>query len=332
LTKQQNTITKIVTKASNNRKLYVFLFCLFLATFFWLLNSLGNHYTTDIEVQIVYINSPKDKVILNDQPKNFKIRVKGLGFDLMAYKIRPTEPLVTLDLSQLNRIPYNNKVETYSISTYTYSNYIANQLGDEIEIKSIFPDSIQFVMDKAIQKQVKIIPSSELSFKKQFQLYGEILAKPAVTTIIGASSIIDTIDQVYTERLEYNELSETVTETVGFDKSYAQKKIKFSPNKVLVHIPVEKFTESSKMVAITTVNVPDSIELKTIPKEVEIKFTLPLSKMANLESATFKTEVDYQQISNSFNHKLKVDIVEVPDYISISKINPTKVEYILKRK
>lgn len=326
MSKQQNKLNTLLSKASDNRKLYVFLFCLFLATFFWLLNSLGNNYSSEVVCNVNYKNQPKGKIVLNELPRQFKIKVKGLGFDLLGLKMSFSEPEVFVDLEKLGDVN-----GTQSISSFQYATTIASQLGDHIEIKAIIPEQIKFVVDDKVEKTVKVIPQTELNFKKQYQLFGNILAKPIITKIVGPKSIIDTISQVYTDVIVQNNLSGTYTETVGFDKQYKPLNIAFFPSKVLVHIPVEKFTETTKTILINAVNVPDFVTLKTIPQEVKIKFQLPLSKMASLAGAKFKVEVDYNNMKESFSHKLKVELVEQPDYIQNITIIPSKVEYIIKK-
>lgn len=304
----------------------MFLFCLFLATFFWLLNSLGNNYSSEITCNVIYKNQPKGKIVLNDLPKQFKIEVKGLGFDLLGLKMSISHPEVSVDLQKLEDIGGSQ-----TISSLQYASIISNQLGDHIEIKSITPENIKLVIDDKIEKVVKVLPQTNLNFEKQYQLFGNILAKPVITKISGPKSVIDTITEVYTQLIKKDVLNETVTETVGFDEKYSGLKIKFNPEKVLVYIPVEKFTETTRTVFIHAINVPDSIILKTIPHEVEIKFQLPLSKMANLASAKYRAEVDYKTISEGFSHKLKIELTEYPDYIQNITLTPSKVEYIIKK-
>ena len=101
---------------------------------------------------------------------------------------------------------------------------------------------------------------------------------------------------------------------------------------MLLHIPVEKFTESSKLIEVQSINVPDSIEIKAIPNKIEVKFLIPLSKMASLASAKFIADIDYTQINDNFNHKLKVELTNYPSYIQSITLNPGKVEYILKKR
>lgn len=330
MTKHPNTIQKILHKASSNRKLYVFLFCLGLSIFFWLLNALSKNFTTEAVFNVSYINQPVNEVVLNELPAQLKIKIKGLGFDLMAYKLRLRKSNVNIDLSRLKG--FNKGVQSNTLASSSFSSYISNQLGEQIEIKEIYPDSIYFLFDVRKEKKVKIVPNTQLNFKKQFQLYGKILVKPAIILVSGPASIVDTLTEVYTEHLVLDDLSETTTEIVSFNKEYTFKKLTFSPEKVIIHIPVEKFTETSVMVKVRTINVPDSIEIKAIPNEIELKFLIPLSKMASLGSAKFSAEIDYTQINDNFNHRLKVELINYPDYIQSYTLNPRKVEYILKKR
>ncbi len=308
----------------------MFIFCLVLATFFWLLNALSKNFTTTIDFRVNYLNPPANQIILNELPDNIKIKIKGLGFDLMAYKLSLKRSSLNIDLSKIKGSQH--KIHSSTIATNSFSSYISSQLGEQIEIKEIYPDSMFFLFDTKKEKIVKIIPVTQIEFEKQFQLFGKILVKPAVTVVSGPASVIDTLNEVYTDKMLFTNLSETVTETVKFNKNYKLKKLEFNPNKIIVHIPVEKYTESSLMVDAKYINVPDSITIKAIPNEIEIKFLLPLSKMASLASAKFSAEIDYTQINDNFNHKLKVELVEYPDYIQSITLNPEKVEYILKRK
>lgn len=331
MTKQTNKLNTILNKASSNRKLYVFLSCLFLATFFWLLNSLSHNYSADIVCAVNYKNQPSGKIILNKLPNQFHIKVRGLGFDLLAHKLSFGKVSVDIDLKRINSKNQINKPYSQTISSMDYATLIANQLGDKIEVKSIYPDSISFLLDKRIKKQLKIVFTNDITFKKQYQLYGDIILKPAIVEAFGPKSVLDTINVIKTSLLRYTDLSETVTESVTLGKEYKKLKISAKPSKVLVHIPVEKYTESTKKVEIDYINVPDSVQLKTIPKEIEVKFNLPLSKLASLATAQFKAEVDYNKIKDNFSHMLKVNLVEQPDYVQNITLTPSKVEYIIKK-
>lgn len=327
---QLNILHKIIRKASSNRKLYVFLLCLSLSFLFWILNALSKTSTTQVLFDVNYVNQPKDKIVLNKLPQQITIKIKGLGYDLIAYKLRLRRPVVKVDLSKVNG--FNTKMSSATLPSSSFANYITNQLGDRIEVKNIYPDSIRFLFDERAEKLVEIIPLTQLKFKQQYRLQSKIIVKPAVTKVVGPASVLDTLNRVYTQQLNLVGLSETTTQSIGFNKGYEIKKISFNPDKVILHLPIEKFTESSVMVKITPVNVPDSLEIKSIPNEVELKFLIPLSKIVSLQRATFSAKIDYKQISDNFNHKLKVELTDYPSYIESFTLNPAKVEYILKKR
>jgi hypothetical protein len=311
----------------------VYLFCLFLAVFFWLLNALGNIYSTNVVFNVTYLNHPKKQVILNDLPSTLNINIKGLGFDLMGYKLKFNQPVIDIDLAAIEKNRINNKsLFSKSVATNSFFTKISSQLGQHIEIKGITPDSIRFLIDEKAEKILPIIPEIDITYSQQYQLFGKIIVKPSVVKVVGAKSVLDTLTKVFTEKITLKNLSESTNEAVSYDVRYDKLKLNFNPQKAILYVPVEKFTETTRSIKINTINVPDSIDLKTIPKEIEIKFQLPLSKIASLESAIFFANVDFNTIDKDFTRKLKVNLVNYPSYIKAIVISPSKVEYIIKKK
>lgn len=306
----------------------MYIFCLLLAIFFWLLNALGNNYTTKVEFEVEYRHLSNNQVVLNDLPDKIDIKIRCLGFDLLAYKLRLKKSRINVNLSALKEFKElpNKKV----ISTKSYFNDISSQLGQHIEIQEIYPDSLIFILDKKIEKILPIVSQANASCAKQYQLFGETLIKPAVVSVVGPQSILDTITKIYTEKITLEKLKETTTASISFKTEYTNQKLKFNPSQVFLHFPVEKYTEFEKIIKLTSINVPDSITLKPIPSEISVKFLIPLSKVASIESAVFIANIDYHDINNEFNHKVKVILTNYPDYIHLSTLEPKKVEYIIK--
>lgn len=300
-----------------------------------MLNTLSNTYKTEIAFDVTYVKMPKGKIITNDLPESIQLKIKGIGFDLMTYKLRFFKPQLKIDLSDIpSNTPYrsNKTIKNSSISTNFLKSRILSQLSRQIELEAIYPDSIRFEMDEIMEKTVQIIPKINITYKKQYQLDGSIKMKPTVVKIIGPKSILDTLEQVFTEEFAYNELDETLTESIGFNKVYKSQKIQFEEEQALLHIPVAKYTESSAMITLDYINVPDSVTIKAIPNEVEVKFMLPLNKIANKNNSEMKATIDFKEINEKFNSKLKVNLSDYPDYINSIVINPSKVEYILQKR
>ena len=115
----------------------------------------------------------------------------------------------------------------------------------------------------------------------------------------GPKSVLDTLQNVYTEDISFNGLEENTTLEVSLNENYRSQRLSFDLNKVIVFIPVEKFTESTINIPINYINVPDSIELKAIPNEVQLKFMTPLTRKKRLTNPTAASPVVTPTVSGS---------------------------------
>ncbi|MCB9359822.1 MAG: hypothetical protein H6587_10605 [Flavobacteriales bacterium] len=330
----KNSLNKfkiLISKASNNKKLYVFLSCLCLTIFFWLLNALGNRYSTTIVVDVEYKNNPKNFVILNDLPSQLLVNVSGLGFDLLGYQFKLEKHPVVIDLLGVKGLKKLKNSFNSTLDFSVYKPFISEQLGNQIEVIELSPEKVDVLLDKQVSKLVVIKPVLSLDFENQYQLDGEVKVKPAVVNVEGPKSVLDTLRAVYTEDIICSGLESTTTREVSFNNQHKLQRLSFDLSKVIVFIPVEKFTESSISIPIDYINVPDSIELKAIPNEVQLKFMIPLSKISNITESRFNVNVDYLKINEKYG-KLKVSLTKYPDYLKSITIKPSKVEYILKKK
>lgn len=330
--KQLNNLLNILRKASVNKKLYVFLSCLILTIFFWILNALGNNYTSTIEFNVVYKNNPAQYIIISNLPQKLTLKINGLGFDILSSKLNLSSTPIIIDLSKIKIIKSENEeLKKSKVNFDDYKSFLFSQIGNQLDVKEIYPKSVEILLDEKSQKLIKVEPLVEMDFEKQYQQDGEIKVKPAVVNVVGPKTILDTLNTIYTDKIVYKDVDETITESIGFDNEYKNARLTFNQEKVIVHIPVEKFTESSTIVKLAYINVPDSIELKAIPDEIEIKYMVPLSKLSNITSSKFNAFVDGSNIHYKYN-KLKVKMDSYPLYLKSISIKPSKVEYILKKK
>jgi hypothetical protein len=326
-----NNFKTQIRKASNNKKLYVFLSCLCLTIFFWLLNALGNTYSTTIVVDVEYKNNPKNFVILNDLPNQIFVNVSGLGFDLLGYQLKFEKRPLVIDLLGVKGLKKLKDSFNSTLDFSVYRSFISKELGNQIEVNQLSPEKVDVLLDKQASKLVEIKPILSLDFENQYQLDGDVKVKPAVVNVIGPKTVLDTLQVVYTEDIIFRGLETTITHEASFNELHKPQRLSFDLTKVIVYIPVEKFTESSVNVPINYINVPDSIELKAIPNEVQLKFMTPLSKISNLTVSKFNVNVDYLKVNEKYS-KLKVSLTKYPNYLKSITIKPSKVEYILKKK
>jgi uncharacterized protein YpmB len=109
----------------------------------------------------------------------------------------------------------------------------------------------------------------------------------------------------------------------------AVKGLRFSHKEVAVLVPVEKFTEKSLKIKISVDSLAERIQLQTFPKEVEAIFLVPLSKYHQLEAPLLEAKVSVNEVKERLK-KLPVELLGVPPYARLLRIEPNRVEYIIR--
>ena len=312
-----------------DKRLFVFLIFVIIATIFWFLNQLEQEYETNVTLPVRYTNFPEDKILVNDLDKYFDIRVKGFGYKLLEYKISNKFLPFVIDVNSITMRMYSRKdyVKFYAL-TKNLSDKIEQQLSSELQIITIEPDTLFFDFADRIHKKVPVVSRVKPLPASQYMIKDQILINPDSITISGANPIIDTINQVYTKKVEINDLTQNFQEFVAIQR---YDNVDYSEEKVKISIMIEKFTEGNLKVPLKVKNVPDSLILRTFPDEISVSYFVALSDYDKVLPQFFDAEVDYNDI-NINNNKVKVRVTNWPDYIRSLRFYPQAVEYLIERK
>ena len=131
------------------RDIAVFAFFLFLSFIFWYLNSLGKEIEAGINYKVKYTNTPRDRVILQDQPSQLKLFLKGPGYSILKLKISGGKAPVVIDISKVNyKRVQGDKGLNYFIVTSGLAKSLNVQMRSGCEITSIKPDTLFFSLAK----------------------------------------------------------------------------------------------------------------------------------------------------------------------------------------
>lgn len=309
--------------------LSVFIICLLLATLFWFLNAFTKNYDTLLIVPLKYVNMPKNKAIINELPRQISIEVSTYGFYLLTHKISEKQDTVEISGELIQeRTGANPK---HYIQTRSLLDKFTEQLGSGVRVKNILTDTIYFDFDRILSRKVPVKPNVTYDFEKQHLLAGTVTVKPPMVKISGPAAIIDTIKLLYTEFAEFHNLNKTMTADLGFSLAKEYKNITINPEVVSIKIPVDKFTESSLTVPVVVENVPRKQSVKTFPDKVNITFVVAFSQFEKVSPELFIATIDYNEIIKDKKSKIKVKISKSPDFVTVTKVIPEKVEYIVKK-
>jgi len=154
----------IITKRVNviNKDVVVFAFFLFLSFVFWYLNSLGKEIEAEIKYPVKYINLPKEKEIVGEEPVKLNLYLKGPGYSILKLKLSGNRGPVIIDISKVN---YNrvsgSSAFNYFILTSTITKSLTVQLRSGCDVTSIKPDTLFFALERRGSKIAPVITEHE---------------------------------------------------------------------------------------------------------------------------------------------------------------------------
>ena len=312
-----------------NRKLLIFLFFLLLSIVFWFLTALNKDYVTVISYPVRYVKLPRGTVIANDVPYQLDLNVQSRGFTLLRLKLQSRLSPLLFDVNSFSfKVIPEQELLTIFILTNQTIEKIQQQLTSEIKIVSVSPDTLFLQLS---YKQTKLAPvklNLELEYEKQFMQVSDLIITPDSVSLSGPKNLIDTIFSVSTLPEKVTGLkknTELVLDLKPIDK------IEFSDQKVVVNIPVEKFTEESIEIPLEVINIPDSLFLRTFPTSIEVTYRVGLSDYKKVSEHMFIAVLDYSKIGSSIGNKLTVELIKVPDYVQVTNFYPKNVEYIIEK-
>jgi len=312
-----------IEKLRNDKRIVVYLVCVLIATALWFLNALSKDYSTTISYPVKYVNPPSNEFLANQPPSKLDLKVDAHGFTLLRYKLSLSYSPIVLNLGTItkNEVAQNG---IYQIQTSGLMRRIKSQVSSEISIVEIQPEIISIVLDSLKTKSVPIKSNFNLEFRPQYNLQKPIQLSPRQIKITGPSAIIDTIKSLQLERLTLKELDQNMATNV---KVLHPDKTEVNPEKVLVTIEIEKYTEKDIKVPILVKNKPIGVNVKLFPSEIKVTCLVGLSEFENVNSSDFSAVVDYNEVTSE-SRSLNVRIEQKSSFIQLVRYSPESVEYL----
>lgn len=319
--------SKPANRLRMNKQLYIILICFSISSIFWLLLALSHDYPSKITLPVKYINLPGKKVVMNEMPANILVQFKTSGFKIISFGFQKNHPPVEVDVaSSLSVLSLNSEV--LALPTQTFLEDFSKELGKDVTITGFQPDSIIFNFSDIITKKIPVFLSLQLSFEKQYDTTGSPEISPFEIEVSGPPSIVQKMKNVKTETVKLENVKGPVKMKA---KLMGSRLITFNTDQIEFNIPVEKFTEGSANVDINPVNVRSGYSLKTFPEKVKVLYLVALSQYNKVEDSMFDAVIDANNLKEKQTSKLDVNVITSPSFVRITKLEPDKVDYILRK-
>ncbi len=312
-------IKKILKSEFKKANFKSFLFFLLFSSVIWLIVQFSQQYTEILEIPVKYENFPQDKLI-KEKGSTLEIRVQQSGFQLAWFKLFAHE--VKIDLAEL---PTDSIYLKYNLLENHYN--LVKNLPIDLNKAEFLEKEILIPFQMKSVKKVPVISKIEINYAPGFSAEEEITLLTDSIQISGAQPVLDSIQEVYTKAVTFDDVKEDLLEEVSLEKP---EKASLYQDKIHFRLEVEKFTERKMNLPIEVVNAPPNIQISLYPSEVELSFKVSLAKYNLVEPLDFQVVCDYKDLMDDQEFFVP-KIIQKPDYVQGIHISPRTIEYIIKK-
>lgn len=294
-----------------------------------MLNALRKEYNATLSYPVRFENLPENRILSDDVQNDINLKVRAVGFVILRYQFSNTFLPLTLDVSEMNSATLNGTEGAYAL-TGEYENRIVGQLAQGMELRKIEPDTLFIPLIEHRTRRIPVRAETDLTFAKQHMQAGAVMLDPDSVDVSGPGQIVDTMSNVRTRPMVYEELTDSVSSVTSL---VLPSRVDASVNRVSATIPVEPFTELNMRIPVRVTGLPDSLRIKTFPPEVQLSFHVGMSKFEKIDESDFRAEVNATSVlGDDRPQRLKVRMAKVPDEVESVSFSPIFVEYLLEKR
>lgn len=303
------------------REFLFFLFFIFIASVFWILQTLNETYTTEVNVPLRIKNVPENVVFTSDIPQALSLTIEDKGTVLSKYMLGKKISPITLDFKEYK----NNHIR---LLTSELEKKLLSQLAVSTKLQDISPDTIEIFYSQSEGKKIPVRIRGNITPKQQYYIAKRAITPDSVT-VYAPKNILQTLNEAYTQPFHLTE----VADTMSYMAEIAQQKgVKFIPEKVKIQFHADILTEKTIAVPIVGIDFPPNTQLKTFPSKVNVTFQVGMQHFKDITAEDFTIGISYHTLQQLTSHeRCEPEVITSPDNVSHIRISPTNVEYLIEQ-
>ncbi len=315
---------------SNKKQWKIFLACLGISTVLWSLLRFSEERSGTIKVQLNFVNYPKSQLLVSSVPKSISVQIQGRGFELISRSLGFRSSSIDIDLSKVKKLSINDEIH-YLWLPNQHKLEIYQAIGSKLKIGDALSkaDTVRLIFSEKVEKELFACFNYQVNKAREHFILKQPVISPRKVIVRGAKSKLKYIDTVYTEFVELDLLDTDLNQVYklkrfeGIDSLFEDS--------VNVFMEIEALKESNITIPISILNLPDSLEFKLFPNEVNVTFICAESDEKGIKNEDFHASVRFKDIKSSFK-RLNVILNQYPNTLKNLRIEPASVEYIIKSK
>lgn len=247
------------------------------------------------------------------------------GFLAMRYNISE-QNIIKIDIND----KVLSKTKNFVLSSDIFQKF-SEQLGDGKKLISLSPDTIYFSYVDLQSKRLPIIPNLQLKFASEYMQSGNIILKPDSIWITAEQNVLDSITEIQCIAQKHENLNKPISGALEVDMSKLNN-VSVQQQKIQFKVNVERYSEATITVPLQLTNKPDSLDVMTFPRDIEVKYRADIQNFAKIKASDFKLIADFNDFEKSISGNLKVKIETKPKSVLQVDLYPDFVEAIVSKK
>lgn len=307
---------------SQRRKIAIFVRCIIISFFAWLLIAISNKYTVTLKGGIEYVNIPEKRAFHPLQSDTVSIQVKMSGWDLLLSKFNPDTSNIQVDLTNLQ----NKNFIVFS----TQLGFINRQFPSNKQVMRVSPDTLYFDFSKQTQRKVPVKVPYNFTYRKQYGIIGETKSSPEYVTITGPLEDVANIEFLETDTIRGVQIQTDVRTVANINRNQ-RTNITIYPTSAEVVIPVGELTEKVIEVPLKIENAKKFSSVRTVPSKITITILLSLKDFNKWSARDFEAVVDLDSWVTHHVTSLPVILTKVPEFCKVINIEPQNVDFFVRK-
>lgn len=301
---------------------YHILFASFLlSAVLWISLNLNQSFEIEKVVPVkININNPY--AVSGNIPLNLDVKFRGVGWNLIRL-FTSFNLEFTYDINA-------KKKDQFIIFT---KEYLDNNLGlgQNLQIISVYPETLFVRIENYEEKYVKIFPDLKINCMEGYQVVGKPELEPDSIKIGGAIDILRLLGHLNTKSMVFDKVNAGIVRKISVSDSLSNI-LWFSQNELSLRVNIEPTAEKEfTNIEIKVTELPEDKEVLLIPQSVSIQLKGGVNQLAGIESNRIKAHIDYRNILSDSTGSLS-PVFEIPPGSSVISVKPETIQYVIKKK
>ena len=299
----------------NKRNWKAVVLCIFAATVFWFFNALNKTYTTNIRFPLSFDYSHENYVPVKPLPKEVRINVTGIGWNLFRRSSGIKVPPLT--------IPLDRPAEVKKIVGSTLPGFFSSQL-EGLEINFVITDTLYLNIQPKAGRWLKLgLHPLDRNIRKDYTIASDIKIQPDSIFIEGPMAMITKLKEPAQLKITDQNIDENFHQDVEVllpDGDLFQR----NPPTVLVSFSIEKLVQIRDSIQLEVENFSSRSRSVFGSRKIPCTFAIPESRIKTFTLDSVIALIDLQGFKKG-TMKVLPQLHGLPDHSRILKLDSIRV-------